>query len=241
MEVLLNDNYYGINYLNLERNKNIIIDKLLLKIDESKRNSILNQIENQVELNINIRRADMHLISLYKVSFIKDYIYSEEEHENTKEVLLEGNMLSNESVLGEPYNQCIIDIFYNWKNNIEINWEKIKDVEVKNSYLKACYLWNGDSFEIRNENDIYIDGELISCEEDVYYYLGQYIFGQRGFFGINLDSLEDFLIDIRKNNSVNMSVSFTHVDLIIEKTNKYFFETIVNLLEKATFKVKIIH
>lgn len=111
---------------------------------------------------------------------------------------------------------------------------------MKAFYIEACRLWNAQLFIIKKIDEIHIDGELISCREDLFYYLGEYLIGKRGYFGSNLDSLEDFLIDISKNNTVNTNLIFNNVANIIKNTSKYFFETVVNLLDKAKFSIKLV-
>lgn len=241
MEILLNGNNRGIYYLNLKRNENIIQDKLLFRIDKLYRQDILNSIENGGELSVNIKRSDNMPICLYKASFVTNYIYLLEEHDCIEEILLDVNMMNNESILGEGYNQFIIDVFYNWSQNIEVEWNKIESIEMKNSYLKACYLWNNKLFVIKNVNEVCIKGNFINCEEDLYYYFGKYFCGERGFFGSNLDSLQDLLIDIVKNNTINTCIIFSNVEFIIKNTSIFFFEKIIYLLEKAKFKIKIVY
>ncbi|WP_300688880.1 barstar family protein [Chryseobacterium sp.] len=240
MIIQLNDKYFGINYINLKRNENIIEDKLLLRIDNVFRQDILDQIENNGRLKIYTENRNNHSFCLYETKFITDYIYLLEEHNNEEEIILNVVMLNNKSALSDSYNQHIVDIFYKWEQGIETDWFSINNLEIKRSYLDACYLWSCQSFELKNINEINIKGEFIRYKEDLYYYLGEYLIGTRGYFGSNLDSFEDFLIDIVKNNKINIKIVFTNSDTIIKNTNKFFFQEVVSLLEKAKFKVEII-
>ncbi|MGE8555370.1 MAG: barstar family protein [Chryseobacterium jejuense] len=239
MTIELNNKYLGINYFHLKRNENIIRDKLLLNIDKNYRQDILEQVEDGGKLSIYTESKDKTTFCLYETTFITDYIYLLEERNNIEEIVLEVIMSNNDSALGDNYNQYIVDIFYNWNKGIEIDWLKIKNVEIKEAYLTACYLWNHNLFEIKDINEVHIDGKLIECDEDLYYYLGEQLMGKRGYFGSSLDALSDFLIDIVKNNDVNTIVIFSNADILIQNTNKYFFETLIYLLEKAKFKIEI--
>ncbi|MEJ5104991.1 barstar family protein [Chryseobacterium sp. MYb328] len=176
---------------------------------------------------------------MYEITFTTDYIYLLEERDNIEEIFLDVIMSNHKSALSDSYNQFIVDIFYNWNNSIEIDWTKIKNLEIKGAYLTACYLWNHNIFEVKNINEVYIDGRLIENDEDLYYYLGEQLIGKRGYFGSNLDSLEDYLIDIVKNNEINTAIIFDNTDIIIQNTSKYYFETLVYLLEKAQFKIEV--
>lgn len=239
MTIELNNKYCGINYINLKRNENIIQDKLLLKIDKAYRQDILDQIEDDGKLSIYVESRNNIPFCLYEITFTTDYIYLLEEGDNIEEIFLEVIMSNHESALSNSYNQFIVDIFYNWNNGIEIDWTKIKNLEIKKAYLTACYLWNYNIFEVKNINEVYIDGRLIESHEDLYYYLGEQLIGKRGFWGSNLDSLEDYLIDIVKNNKINTIIIFDNTDVIIQNTSKYYFETLVYLLEKAKFEIEI--
>ncbi|REC62214.1 hypothetical protein DRF65_10880 [Chryseobacterium pennae] len=239
MTIELNSKYCGINYINLKRNENIIQDKLLLKIDKAYRQDILDQIEDDGKLSIYVESRNNITFCLYEITFTTDYIYLLEERDNIEEIFLEVIMSNHKSALSDSYNQFIVDIFYNWNNSIEIDWIKIKNLEIKGAYLTACYLWNHNIFEVKNINEVYIDGRLIESDEDLYYYLGEQLIGKRGYFGSNLDSLGDFLIDIVKNNEINTAIIFDNTDIIIQNTSKYYFETLVYLLEKAQFKIEI--
>lgn len=240
MQILLNDKYVGIHYINLKRNENIIEDKLVLKIDKKYRQDILNLIECDGKLSIIVQTRDKKSFCLYTVAFSTIYIYLLEEHNFIEEILLDVYMTNNENSFSNSYNQFIVDIFYSWSNDIELKWDRFNSIEIKDSYLKACYLWSSKLFKIKNINNIHLEGELIQCEQDLYYYLGEYFFGKRGFLGSSLDSLEDFLIDIVKNNTINTTIVFNNVDIIIRNTSKYFFETVIYLLEKSKFRVEII-
>ncbi|MDY0930816.1 barstar family protein [Chryseobacterium sp. CFBP8996] len=238
MQILLNDKYLGINYINLKRNENIIEDKLVLRVNKEDKLNILDQIEHQGKLNISVESRKKNIFCLYDITFITNYIYSEEESINDEDILLETVVSNNIIVTNRAYNQFVFDIFYNWNQNIEIIWSQITNLEIKTSYIEACYLWNSQFFEILNIDEVQIQGELIKCREDLFYYLGEKLIGKRGYFGGNLDSLEDFLIDVAKNNIINTCLTFSYIDNIIENTNKYFFETVIHLLEKAKFKIK---
>ncbi|MCS4304932.1 barstar family protein [Chryseobacterium sp. BIGb0232] len=239
MTIELNNKYCGINYINLKRNENIIQDKLLLKIDKAYRQDILDQIEDDGKLSIYVESRNNITFCLYEIAFTTNWIYLLEEGDNIEEIFLEVIMSNHKSALSNSYNQFIVDTFYNWNNSIEIDWTKIKNLEIKGAYLKACYLWNHNIFEVKNINEVYIDGRSIESDEDLYYYLGEQLIGKRGYFGSNLDSLEDYLIDIVKNNEINTAIIFDNTDIIIKNTSKYYFETLVYLLEKAQFKIEI--
>jgi len=52
MQILLNNRYFGINYINLKRNENVIEDKLVLRVNEADKLNTLDQIEHQGRLTI---------------------------------------------------------------------------------------------------------------------------------------------------------------------------------------------
>lgn len=241
MQILLNNNDFEIYYLKLTRNRISIEDELILSFNKLFRQNILNQIENITKIDIIVKSIDNIPFYLYCTKFNTNYIYLLEEHENEGEILMDVNMMNENDgkAVGDIYNQFIVDVFYNWSCNNEIDWNMI-NIKRKKDYLKACYWWGGRRFKINDVNYIMIDGELITCDEDIFYYLGESFFGKRGYFGSNLDSLQDLLIDIVKNNEINSKIKFKNIDLIINNTNKYFIDTLIYLLEKAKFKIEII-
>ncbi|WP_284461746.1 barstar family protein [Chryseobacterium sp.] len=240
MKILLNNKDLGISYIKLTRNKNIIEDQLLMKVNGFYQQDVLDLIEYKGNLSIEVESKNSEAFCLYKTTFITNYIFaSDDEDEVNEDILLNINMMNNESILGGGYNQYIVDIFYNWERDVEINWNEIDDIETKNNYLRACYLWNASLFTLKDVKDVYIDGKLINCREDIYYQLGELLIGKRGYFGSNLDALEDYLIDIVKNNEIDTTIIFNDTDVIIRNTSNYFFETLIYLLEKAKFKIEI--
>lgn len=240
MQILLNDRYFGINYINLKRNENVIEDKLVLRVNEANKLNILDQIEHQGRLTVFVESKKKKKNCLYDITFITNYIYQDEEHIDDDEILVDVVMSNNISARN-IYNQFVVDIFYNWSKNSEIDWSQIINLEMKSSYLDACYLWNFQLFTIIDNSEVHIQGELINCTEDIFYYLGEKLIGARGYFGSNLDSLEDFLIDVAKNNIIDTCIIFSETNKIIENTSKYFFDTVIYLLKKGGFKTKIIN
>lgn len=111
MQILLNDKYVGINYINLKRNQKIINDQLILRISNKFKMKILNQIEYQGRLSILVECNNKTNIHLYEVTFKTNYIYLVEEHNNTEEILLEVIMSNKAGTAKKTYNQFIVDIF----------------------------------------------------------------------------------------------------------------------------------
>jgi len=241
MQILLNNKDFEIYYIKLTRNKISIEDELILSFNKVFRLNILNQIEDGAKISIIATSIDNIPFYLYCTKFNTNYIYLLEEYENEGEILMDVNMINdnNGEAVGNVYNQFIVDVFYNWSQNNEIDWDMI-NITRKKDYLKACYWWGGRRFKINDVSYIIINGELVTCEEDIFYYLGEFFFGKRGYFGSNLDSLQDFLIDIVKNNEIKAKIKFKNIELIINHTNKYFVDILIYLLEKAGFKIEII-
>lgn len=73
----------------------------------------------------------------------------------------------------------------------------------------------------------------------MYYYLSLNICGERGYIGSNLDSFRDRLVDLVKKNNINICITFNHSENIIQKTNKYFFEKIIEILVENSIRVVI--
>lgn len=93
------------------------------------------------------------------------------------------------------YNQNVIEIFETWDNGDELSWNNLKD-DKKEAWLVACLFWSGLPTTLPNKKLITLDSSLIKSKVDCYCLLGEIFFGSRGYFGQDLDGLDDCMINI---------------------------------------------
>lgn len=131
----------------------------------------------------------------------------------------------------ENYNQKIIDVFSTWNKNIEYDW-KISTNEGKQSYLTSCFYWCGIPSKVINKK-ITIDFDKNTNENDIYILLAEELIGKRGYIGYDLYSLEDCLIEIKKNQENNVEIVF-----ISSKELLNFQFEIIKIFKKYNFFIE---
>jgi hypothetical protein len=152
-------------------------------------------------------------------------------------LLLEGRLLINHNV--PSYNQYLVDVFFLWQNKIDINWEKLNGYHFKSSYILATSFYYGKCNKLNVSKDVIIDGNYIQDEWDVFYYLGEFLFGSKGFIGLGLDSMYDNLIDISHICDLsNIIINFTSSEKIRMSIGNEYFNRLIELLEE--FKIKVV-
>ncbi|WP_294307390.1 hypothetical protein [uncultured Chryseobacterium sp.] len=95
------------------------------------------------------------------------------------------------------YNQGYIDNFKLLTDKKEkIKWYELNDKQ-KYYYLRGCYLLNGIRESIDNINPvIIIDMSKVKTDLDFYYEIGNAFFNSYGYFGTEINSFIDCLINI---------------------------------------------
>src|SRR6267154_4591896 len=87
------------------------------------------------------------------------------------------------------------EITKKWKLGESIDWRILKDNE-KREWLLACLFATGlpkGTMAIKNYT---IDGGQVKNSIDLYCLLGEVFFGDKGYFGQDLDGLDDCFADI---------------------------------------------
>ncbi len=140
----------------------------------------------------------------------------------------------------QSYNQEVINIFKDWDNNNPIHWQSLP-VKMRNAWLVACLYWSGLPKQLKKDSFV-VQGPLVKDEPDFYCLMGEVFFGERGYFGQDLDGLDDCMVGFSGGQSQNPTVTFKDSDRLmktLENTREKYFETIVKIFEMHNFKVNI--
>lgn len=141
----------------------------------------------------NILDKDLDVTISFK-SFKSNYIF------NISDILFKTNEIILIGVLVDAsylYDQGYIDNFKLLTDNKEkINWYELNKKQ-KYYYLRGCYFLGGLKKTIENRKPIItVDLSKVKTDLDVYYELGKAFFKSHGYFGTELDSFVDCLINI---------------------------------------------
>ena len=168
----------------------------------------------------------MHLFN-FEIYLIDDI------HENNS-IRIFGLMIPIDGII---YDQRIIDIFYRWHNNEEIDWWTL-DVDYKESFLYCCGSYSGLFKEIARKTYA-INCLSVNEKLDFYYLLGYTFFGNKGYFGDSLYTLGDCLTEIYNNsNSLkNLNLKFVNHQKLILIFGEEYFNEICSLFESADVKI----
>ncbi len=134
------------------------------------------------------------VIRVFFKTFKNDYFF------NISNVLIKDREVILIGILDDPlgiYNQGYIDNFKLLSDKKEkIKWYELND-EQKYYYLRGCFLLNGIRETIDNTNQIIeIDLSKAKIDLDVYYEIGKALFNSYGYFGTEINSFIDCLINI---------------------------------------------
>lgn len=96
------------------------------------------------------------------------------------------------------------DILDHWRlGKSSIDWRPLT-VKEKSEWLKACLSYTGLPKQITPGFHYSMEGNQVTCELDFYCLLGEVFFGYRGYFGQDLDGLDDCFIEIKNHQSTDI-------------------------------------
>jgi hypothetical protein len=95
------------------------------------------------------------------------------------------------------YRQGVIDVFNLWQQRKSFEWfADHTNPFSKSDYIFACFTYSGLSKEIIEKGVYKIDLSLVKEEQDLYYLVSENFLGERGYFGHNIHTFKDCLIEI---------------------------------------------
>lgn len=227
-------NNFKLKNIKIRRNENTISDYLSLEFLEQNLDTDI-VIQNRNIIKIKLINKNKKIINYTKLLFINENSYFDR---NGNVVEMFGFLRSMKD--SRVFHQFDFDIFNNWSKGIEYDLIKISDEDFKLQYLLCCFLWNFDNFKLNQNTKILIDCFFVKSDLDFYFLLGKGLYGDRGYFGSNLDSLEDIIIDFHRDNEYSLIKRYSIEFLNYENLEKYFDLDLLTLILSKT-KMNIIY
>jgi hypothetical protein len=101
------------------------------------------------------------------------------------------------------YRQGRMDIFSLWAKDQSIQWVDLPlNSPLKKDYINSCLKYSGLSSQILDRDYYKIDWSLINEERDFLYWASLEFIGEKGYFGHNLYTFEDCLLEIFHNGGL---------------------------------------
>lgn len=139
------------------------------------------------------------------------------------------------------YKQGIIDVFDVWQKGESFDWLGLPlHSSLKEDYNDACLKYSGLSTQIIDREIYQIDVSLILEEMDFYYWASLEFLGEKSYFGYNLHTFKDCLIELYKHNGYfhNKKVVFKKSDRVLSPSIEIFLVEIKNILSQFKFIVE---
>jgi hypothetical protein len=135
--------------------------------------------------------------------------------------------------------QGVIDVFNLWQLGRKFDWQALSiHSSLKKDYNDACLKYFGLGTQILDKEIYQLDVSLILEELDFYYLAGVEFFGDRGYFGYDLHSFTDCLIELHKYNGYTpgKTILFRGGDKINDPQIESFLNEIKSVLLRFGFK-----
>lgn len=115
------------------------------------------------------------------------------------------------------------DIIKKWKSGESIDWRALTIGE-KKEWLLACLFDTGLPKGTIPNKDYSVDGSEINDSVDLYCLLGQLFFGDKGYFGQDLDGLDDCFVELKVLPETTLTIKNHErlASILNMKIDKYF-------------------
>lgn len=186
-------------------------------------------VGNKVTLKILLKNKLDKVIILNKATVLINSIGN-----NSDSVEIQGNISFSDDYY--PYNQELlnhINKYWN-KNIIERSQFELNDYDL---YLDTLLLWNGIPESLVVKSHYILDGSVVKNKYDLFIQIGEMFIGNKGYFGLNLDALDDCLSITMKGIMSKIPLEIKDSDLLSEKIGKDYFDSLVDVFNKY-FDVK---
>ncbi|NBW38951.1 MAG: hypothetical protein EBR30_28830 [Cytophagia bacterium] len=132
------------------------------------------------------------------------------------------------------------DIINKWKLGESIDWRTLT-IDEKQEWLLACLFTTGlPKGRIVNMN-LTIDGSEINELVDLYCSLGQLFFGDKGYFGQDLDGLDDCFIDLEVLPDTTLTIkNHERLSSVLNRKNDKYFSMLMDIFKEHGFKIELI-
>lgn len=99
------------------------------------------------------------------------------------------------------YKQGRIDVFNDWQKGTLFDWFSIPiGSQLKLDYLGVCLMYSGLAINIVEKQVYQFDVQLVMEERDFFYMAAMEFIGDRGYFGHDLHTFKDCLLELYNHN-----------------------------------------
>jgi RNAse (barnase) inhibitor barstar len=132
------------------------------------------------------------------------------------------------------------DIIKKWKSGESIDWRTLTIGE-KKEWLLACLFDTGLPKGSISGKDYTIDGSEINDSVDLYCLLGQIFFGDKGYFGQDLDGLDDCFVDLKVLPETTLTIKNHQrlANILNGKVDNYFV-MLIDIFKEHGLKVRLV-
>ena len=163
------------------------------------------ELGQPIDLQLNLRTKPMQSISFTLLEIINS------ENSDSIALRVEGGWQM------EYFDPMSWEILLDWDYEIGRfkNWTEL-DEEGQAAWLLACLHWSGIASQLEAKRELEIDGTKFITKEGFYCHLGEVFIGFRGYFGQDLDGLEDCIRSLanRRFNPEENKIKILHITQI---------------------------
>jgi len=140
---------------------------------------------------------------------------------------------------GYEYVQGVIDVFDLWQANQRFDWfSQPTYSSLKKNYNEACYKYSGLGTKFLDKEIYQLDVSSVVEELDFFYLASMEFFGDKGYFGHDLHSFTDCLIEVHRHNGYTCNtILFLGSDSLTDSNLKALLIDIKNVLLRFKFKL----
>ena len=132
------------------------------------------------------------------------------------------------------------DIIEQWKLGESVDWRTLTSDE-KKEWLLACLFYTGLPKGIIPAKNYTVDGREINNPVDFYCLLGQVFFGDKGYFGQDLDGLHDCFMDLKVSSETTLTIKH-HEKLakILNRKFESYFTSLTDIFKEQGLKIRLV-
>lgn len=132
------------------------------------------------------------------------------------------------------------DIINKWQLGESIDWRTLA-IDEKKEWLLACLVTTGLPKGRIPNKDLTIDGSEINDSADLYCLLGQVFFGDKGYFGQDLDGLDDCFVDLEVLPETMLTIkNHERLSSILNRKTDMYFSMLIDIFKGHGFKIKLV-
>jgi RNAse (barnase) inhibitor barstar len=133
-----------------------------------------------------------------------------------------------------PYNQELLNHLYKyWNGDSKVFIDRSGFTQEDLSlYLDASLLWNGVPESIEVKPRYILDGGDIRNKYELFIQIGEIFIGNKGYFGLNLDALDECLSITMKGLIKKVSLEIKNGKILSENIGSMYFESLMGILNR---------